>query len=158
MNYRTHVCGGFAVSALLISSVGISNIGVMQSGALVGASLLGSLLPDIDKKGTYIYNRIPFIGWFAQKAGHRTLFHAPLIYTGLMFILSVLFGINGISVGLYIGIMSHILLDTLNGKGIPWLFPIFSKKFHVARIRAGSFMDSAIGVACVLLAVVVLFK
>lgn len=158
MNYRTHICGGFAIGTVTVATLGISNLGIVESGLLIGASLIGSLLPDIDKKGTYIYNRVPFIGWFAKMTGHRTLFHAPLIYTLLAIILGFLLGINPIIIGLYLGIMSHIVLDTFNYKGIPWLFPIFKKKFHLARIKAGGFTDTLVGVICFLLAIVVLFR
>ena len=158
MNYRTHICGGFAVGAVAVSTLGIDRLGVVGSGLLVGASLLGSLLPDIDKKGTYIYNRLPIIGWFAKMAGHRTLFHAPLIYTVITIALSLMVGFNPIVLGLYLGVMSHIILDTLNYKGIPWLYPIIKTKFHMARIKAGSFSDTVIGGICIAIAVVVLFR
>ena len=36
-----------------------------------------------------------------------------------------------IVIGIFIGAFSHIILDTFNKMGIPWLYPIIKKKFHI---------------------------
>ena len=37
-------------------------------------------------------------------------------------------------VGLFIGAMSHVLLDSLTPKGTPWLYPVTKKKFRLMKL------------------------
>lgn len=42
------------------------------------------------------------------------------------------------------GILSHLLMDSLNDTGIMWLWPFCSKHIHVLSIRTGSFTETII--------------
>lgn len=189
MNYKTHLAGG-ALAGVVFSGLVVKDLGLMETiintGVITGMSLVGSLLPDIDKENTYISNRAKPVAKLASLTGHRGMFHAPILWTLLLWVMlefasgniaktaciiiyvgymisilgnrrgvknlyiilpSVLLGVilflydstqlNLVWLGLYIGVISHLVFDTLNKKGIPWLYPISKKKYHIAKIVTG---------------------
>lgn len=58
-----------------------------------------------------------------------------IIFTEVNFVHNV---ISSILLGLWVGWFSHILADTFNKKGIPWLYPITSKHFYIATVKTGT--------------------
>lgn len=125
----------------------------------VGISLgisLGVLLPDIDSENSTISKMIPIIRFSKKGNGpqHRRLPHTPLfigIITMVIALLSKTF-LTPISqeiyliavyfsLGLGLGMLSHLHLDGFTPLGIAWFYPIVKKKYRVPkflRVTTGS--------------------
>lgn len=147
MNYKTHINGGILLGLYAISQMANNQLISTPTVIFFSGSVLGSLLPDIDHKSSYIGKRAKSVSKAINKlAGHRKLFHAPLIYLLLYSIsiglladkLSILF-ING----LFLGIMSHLILDSLTIGGLPWFYPLSKKKVSLAKIKTNSQLESS---------------
>ncbi|WP_160693448.1 metal-dependent hydrolase [Clostridium sp. C2-6-12] len=143
MNYKTHINGGILVG--LYVSIQMQNKPLIPTGVLLGGALLGSLLPDIDHRNSYIGRKVKTASKAINKlAGHRKLFHAPLVYLllysiGLGMIKDnlLLMGING----LFLGILSHLILDSFTIGGLPWFYPLSKKRFSLAGIKTNSKLE-----------------
>jgi len=93
---------------------------------------LGSLYPDIDHIGSHLGHRRKVLSYYiAMKFGHRTITHSllgMLIGTLPVFLISqttwIFFNFGKIAWFYFtIGYFSHLFTDTMNPKGIPWLYP-----------------------------------
>lgn len=149
MNYKTHINGGVLVG--LYVSIQMINKPVISTGILMGGAFVGSLLPDIDHKNSYIGKKVKTASKAINKlAGHRNLFHAPLIY---LFLYSIVLGmvtdnllLMGVN-GLFLGIFSHLVLDSFTIGGLPWFYPISKKRFSLGIIKTNSkFEDVLCGI------------
>lgn len=143
MNYKTHINGGLLVG--LYVSIQMANKPVLSTGAFIGGAFVGSLLPDIDHRNSYIGRKVKVASKAINKlAGHRKLFHAPLIYLFLYSILLgsvtdklLLIGING----LFLGILSHLVLDSFTLGGLPWFYPLNKKRFSLGSVKTNSKLE-----------------
>lgn len=140
MNYKTHINGGILVG--LYVNLQMSNTSIISTGVFLGGAVVGSILPDIDHKNSYIGRKAKIVSKAINKfAGHRKLFHAPLMYL-LSYSISIgmindkllLVGIKG----LFLGILSHLLLDSFTIGGLPWFYPLSKKKFSLGNIKTNS--------------------
>ena len=144
MNGETHklggVCTGIITSSLLLAQPYTSEK-ILLTGVLIGGSILGSLIPDIDHKESKIGNKMKITSTIINKlCEHRGITHAPILYIiifgALLFpiILSNNF-LNTLSfnltIGIFIGVISHLFLDSLTISGIPFLYPFKKKKYHL---------------------------
>ena len=95
---------------------------------IAGAATLaaGSLLPDIDSQHSGLGRMVkPLSGLLERKVGHRTITHSALGVLGFGVLTSWLLLIYPIAwVWLLVGVMTHILLDTANVSGVPFLYPL----------------------------------
>lgn len=131
MIWATHVIGGIAVGTL----VSINPVGL----AVAGAS---ALLPDIDKTGTKIGNRFPAVSTVVSIIfGHRGFTHS-LLAAGIFYYL-VMYIAPEYAIYAGVGYLSHLVLDTLNPMGVPWLWPI-PLRFRIPLVRTGSVLDYAV--------------
>lgn len=64
---------------------------------------------------------LPFL-WCSQKATGHILY--DIFGSGLL--------------GFWLGWLSHIIADSFNKKGVPWLFPFSSKHYHIATVKTGT--------------------
>lgn len=79
MDGKTHktigICSGIIASEVMISS-NISMENIILGGMLITGSILGSILLDIDKKGTLISKKVPFLSKIVRIATtHRGITH-----------------------------------------------------------------------------------
>lgn len=140
MNYKTHINGGILIG--LYVSIQMQSKPLIPTGIFIGGTILGSLLPDIDHSNSYIGQKVKTVSKAINKlAGHRKLFHAPLAYLLLYSIALgmvkddlLLKGINGI----FLGILSHLILDSLTLGGLPWFYPLSKKRFSLCSIKTNS--------------------
>lgn len=143
MNYKTHINGG--ILAGLYASTQMNNLTLISTGVLLGGTFLGSILPDIDHKNSYIGKKAKTVSKAINKlAGHRKLFHAPLVYlflysTGLGMTSNVL-TLLGIK-GLFFGVLSHLILDSFTIGGLPWFYPFSKKRFSLGKIKTNSKLE-----------------
>lgn len=147
---RTHkvggACAGVIAGALLLEPPYTFDK-ILLTGVLVGGSLLGSLMPDIDHKGSTIGHQMKLTSTVISNLfGHRGLTHAPIIHV-LITIILLLFGGTltdfpklmyvSFVIGLFIGGISHLLLDSMTVAGIPLLYPFSKKKYRIAKFTTG---------------------
>lgn len=156
MTYTTHIMGGVLLGVLLSNSLGAdSKTAVIIS----GAAAIGSLLPDIDHPRSKISNSNIATqvtsGIVSIFTNHRGFFHTIpfvlivyVILTGVGFFdvvkdMDMLKGIyKYIPFSISLGMLSHLILDTLNPGGIMWLWPIKTKRYHMAEIRTNSILEA----------------
>lgn len=77
---------------------------------------------------------------------HRGVTHAPITYIVIILILSIFtpkFSSVGQHIyifsliGVFVGAMSHILMDSLTVKGTPWFYPLSKKKHRFLKLKTG---------------------
>lgn len=137
---KTHAAAGICAGIGLTMAVATSPL---AGAVIIGESWLGSLFPDIDHKNSKISKKLKLTGFIARLfAGHRTLFHNPLTYAAVYAILRYFRpDLARFLVPLFMGIGTHLFLDTLTPMGIP-LLP--NLRLHIGNIRTGSGAEHAI--------------
>lgn len=156
MNYITHSLGGVAAGLFMISTSHV--IEPVQQTTIMTGAVLGSLFIDIDHRKSWISNKIPILADIMSGVfKHRGIVHTPIFIVIVSVILSVLnwswlheynYLVPYFIKGFIPGMLSHLILDTLNVQGIMWLWPLSSKRFHLLGIRTNSMME---GIVCLLL-------
>lgn len=105
----------------------------------VFANLIGGITPDIDQPTAPFWRNLP-VGKYLGKAfdmllgGHRFISHSILglaifglaMHLLLMFLHPIM---GSVDIGLVrwafmIGMLSHLVMDTLTKEGVPWLLPV----------------------------------
>jgi len=140
MNYKTHINGGILVG--LYVNLQMTKTPIISSAVLLSGAIVGSILPDIDHKNSYIGQKAKTISKAINKfAGHRKLLHAPLMY---LLLYSVSLGIITDKLlvtslkGLFLGVLSHLFLDSFTIGGLPWFYPLSKKKFSLGNVKTNS--------------------
>lgn len=147
MQAATHLAGA-ALTLAVARGFGL-HVGPFEAGAL----FLGSLLPDIDTTtaGAGRYVR-PLASWIETRYGHRTVTHS-LLFTLAASVLLLPFGVS-VALALAYGILSHLLLDTMNVNGVPLLWPYRLQFWFLpnrsSRIRYGSAQETTLAVTLAL--------
>ncbi|MFT4304298.1 MAG: metal-dependent hydrolase [Candidatus Woesearchaeota archaeon] len=140
MKYKTHIVFGillyllfFKLEVLVFSFFGFFIL------------FVGSLLPDIDKHTSFIGRKIKLMSFSLELIfSHRGLFHSLWVAFLCLFI----------SFELFIGYLSHLILDMLNPKGVKLFWPWFKVKGH---IKSGGLTDFFVLVFIILLILLLLF-
>lgn len=107
---------------------------------ILAGAMIGALLPDIDTKNSLI-NKITFMfGWILQKfVGHREITHDLGVF-GVIATAFYLISYNRLFQGfwltflpcLFLGILSHLMLDGMTKEGIPIFFSDKrGKRYHL---------------------------
>ncbi|MGL4737307.1 MAG: metal-dependent hydrolase [Cellulosilyticaceae bacterium] len=153
MTYRTHIIGGIALATLMSRAV------EPQLGTEIvlyyGMAVVGSILPDIDHPRSWLSQQIPVLHYPFKIFGHRGATHSLLAAAIVFFIMGAIFGGSVITTGITIGYVSHILLDMLNPRGVPLIYPITKEKYKIARIHTGEWGEYV--VASILIVRIVCF-
>lgn len=146
MVYRTHMAGG-AAAALVVTMAAQTQLPAPLIFAAAGAGAFGGLIPDIDHPSSKISHMINPVGAIVSLLfSHRGLFHIPLLYLILFSVWISMAPRAYLLWGLLVfsGIVSHLLLDLLNPRGIPLLFPVWKKRVHIMRIKTGSWQENLV--------------
>ncbi|WP_312353311.1 metal-dependent hydrolase [Aminipila sp.] len=152
MNYVTHSFGGVAAGLAVIAAASVTD--PVQQTTLMTGAVLGSLFPDIDHRKSWIAHKAPIAAnIMAGLFKHRGAIHTPVF----VLIVGAALGLlnwgwlrefNYLAAyfiqGFIPGMISHLILDTLNVQGIMWLWPISDKRFHILRIRTNSAMEAVV--------------
>ena len=114
------------------------------------ANLIGGITPDIDQPTAPIWRNLPVGKYFGKifdkfLGGHRFITHSVLglvifgflVHWILIFFHPVMHNVNTGYVwwAFMIGMVSHLIMDTLTKEGVPWLLPI-PVKFGFPPIKA----------------------
>lgn len=121
MTGRTHLAAG-ALSALVAYKLGLSH----QPIELVIGALATACLPDVDQQVKLLRHRGP---------SHSLLWPIILIIASGYYSQSLLLGAA-------IGLISHLLIDLFNGKGIEIIWPISDKNYRIADIKYDGIMEN----------------
>lgn len=150
MNGKTHkiggVCAGIIATSMLIEAP-YSFEKILIGGILIGGSIVGSLMPDIDLPSSTVGQKVKPISYLInQFFGHRGITHTPILHIICSIFLLLLGGsLTGILrliylsfvIGLFVGGISHIVLDSMTVKGLPLLYPFSKKKYRIANFTTG---------------------
>lgn len=139
MTGRTHDLA--AITALGIITFSAAPPDVMLSTVLVAilANQFGGILPDIDQPTAPLWKNLPEGKYFGKvfdktTGGHRFLTHSILgvaifgylAHLLLKFLHPIMPHVNIGFVwwAFFIGLVSHLVMDTFTKEGVPWLLPI----------------------------------
>ncbi|MEY9976742.1 metal-dependent hydrolase [Lysinibacillus sp. RC79] len=119
MQGNTHIIGGITAS---LAFAQISNDNPL---VLVGAGVIGALLPDICHGGSKIGRKFPIISKTVNSLfGHRSFTHSLLFLFLVGVLLHTFIPYESISLGILLGMASHVLLDMGTKKGVKLFYPI----------------------------------
>ncbi|MDB5164757.1 MAG: Membrane protein containing transrane [Candidatus Saccharibacteria bacterium] len=136
---RTHDLA--AVTALGVVYLGhpIETMTLATAIVAVFANLIGGITPDIDQPTAPFWRNLPVGKYFGRifdtlTGGHRFLTHSllGLVLFGYLAHLLLLFLqpiMHNVDIGIVwwafiIGMISHLVMDSLTKEGVPWLLPI----------------------------------
>lgn len=162
MTSRTHDM--FALSTLVTVSAFYppSDLNLPTLFAALIGCVIGSLLPDMDQASNRLWDMLPagdYVGKLFRRIflGHRTLSHSLLgiflFYKFLEFVLPKFLNPQFIDprVALYaimLGILSHLVADSLTEEGVPLLFPFGFKigfpPIKSWRIKTGQWFENLV--------------
>lgn len=148
MTGKTHLTAGVLAGEITIFCISPRPA---AAAAIFLSSVFGALLPDIDHTQSTISNS-SMAGkttsvLISSVAKHRGIIHTPLsiiIFSYLIFLIATALNTIGqeyslcLAMGTAAGMLSHIIMDSLNPSGIMWAYPFSKKKFSIAKIRTGS--------------------
>ena len=136
---RTHDLAAFTALGVVFLLLPPQSMTLATAIIAVIANLIGGITPDIDQPTAPLWRNLP-IGKYFGKAfgallgGHRFFTHSILglvAFGALSRFLLVFFqpimpsvNIDIVWWAFMIGMLSHLLLDTLTKEGVPWLLPI----------------------------------
>lgn len=143
MTGKTHLAAGTAIGLLISSQLDLS---LSDTLAVTVCAAAGSLIPDIDNATSKLGRRFAPASILIQLfIGHRTLFHAPLLYLILAFVIAQTYPAQQLLLfSCAAGIISHLFLDMCNPAGIPLFWPIH-KRIHLAPFHSGGLVDKILG-------------
>ena len=143
MKGRTHIAGGLALGYLAFNYIDNLNVNLNDSKTLIIASsglILGALLPDIDHPRSMLSLKIKPIGFIASKLfKHREYTHSIVGSISMTLLMGLLIKYLGLDNGmnylilksLFIGIVSHVLLDMLTFYGVALFYPFTKKRIRL---------------------------
>jgi len=166
MTARTHDLA--AVTVLGIVAVSTLNIQITLGTALIAlvANQLGGIAPDLDQPTAPFWRNLPVGGYFGKiigrvLGGHRFISHSLIGMAGFGFITDLFLKflhpiLPNLNTGVVwwafmIGLVSHLVMDTLTKEGVPWLLPIPIKfglpPIKKLRITTGEATEKAVFIA-----------
>ncbi|EEF58662.1 metal-dependent hydrolase [Pedosphaera parvula] len=143
MDILTHAAIGFIAASPFAAN----------SPELAGGIVLGSVLPDLDTFSR-VFGKRAFLKW------HQTWTHSMPLALGLSAILAVCsasVGWNGVQLGMgiFVGMLGHILLDYSNTLGIALLKPFSHRRFCLEWVF---FIDATVLIVTLLTTAVILWN
>jgi inner membrane protein len=147
---RTHDLAAITALGVVVLVQPIQSITLATAIVAVFANLIGGIAPDIDQPTAPFWRNLPvgkYLGKIFDKmlGGHRFITHSilGLVLAGFLANLLLLFLhpiMGSINTGFVwwafmIGMISHLVMDTLTKEGVPWLLPI-PVKFGFPPIKA----------------------
>ncbi|GAB2536176.1 metal-dependent hydrolase [Gracilibacillus alcaliphilus] len=119
MTGKTHIMAGITATTVVAA---IS--GEYEAEWLIAAGAVGGLIPDICHSGSKIGRRFPLVSKLVNTIfGHRTFTHSLLFLALMALILSKAVSNPSITMGILIGMATHLLLDAATKQGIKLLYP-----------------------------------
>lgn len=130
MMFKTHIAFGFLIGLLALKFFNVSNPVLF-----ITLVVLASALPDIDHPNSKLGKKVKIIFLFFE---HRGFFHgifAAFLFGGLAY-----YFLKGYFLAVFIGYLSHLIIDAITLEGIMPLHPI--SRFRLKGIfRTGSVFE-----------------
>jgi inner membrane protein len=140
MNARTHDLAAIAaLTVVVIVESPLPPLSLATVLLALFANQLGGIAPDIDQPTAPFWRNLPVGGFFGRLiakmlGGHRFLTHSLLgvmllgflVHWLLVFLQPIMphVQIDYVWWAFIIGMLSHLVMDTLTKEGVPWLLPI----------------------------------
>lgn len=156
MTHKTHLVGGAVLAGVIHQH--FFTMTDVQFACYYTAALVGSILPDIDHPKSLISQTVFFLHYPFRKLGHRKATHSILAVFAVMVLTSMLFKVRYIGWSIGIGYSSHLILDMLNPRGVPLLYPFIKSRYKVATIHTGSKVEEIIYFLLVVSLLVIILK
>lgn len=147
---RTHDVAAITALGIVFLLMPLQTMTLATAILAVLANLIGGITPDIDQPTAPLWRNLPVGGFFGKVfgkliGGHRFLTHSilGLALFGFLFHLLLIFlhpimgSVDSTVVfwAFMIGMVSHLIMDTLTKEGVPWLLPV-PIKFGLPPIKA----------------------
>ncbi|MBH0173389.1 metal-dependent hydrolase [Fictibacillus sp. 23RED33] len=127
MKSNTHLLGGVVAGALYKAFTDLPPETLQHELTFFGAAVFGSLLPDLCHPGSYLGKKTVFLSKTISKTfGHRTITHSWMMIL-VLFLLPQWIDWRyeeSLSIGLVVGVLSHLILDAATSRGIQLLYPL----------------------------------
>lgn len=140
MLWKTHVVGGLLVGALIAPQV--TNGDLSTQVVFIACAGIGALLPDIDSIHSKVGRALlPVSATIQLLLGHRGVFHSlllPILLFGSFKIFLPIYTVYYLP--LFVGYISHIVLDMFTPEGVPLLWPL-SKHFSIPLVQTGGIIE-----------------
>lgn len=152
---KTHTQGGYIVGLttnpiMINATLQVDNFiyRLILTCIYIYGAYFGSLLPDIDLKNSYISKRMPLVyKVFGSKQKHRGFTHSMLSVCLILIICKVIFvvskedkAVGVFSAGIWIGYVSHILLDMFTKEGVEFFYPL-RKTICFTKMKTSSYKE-----------------
>lgn len=139
MTARTHDVAALTALSLVALTQPIQSLTLSTVLVALLANQIGGIAPDIDQPTAPFWRNLPvghIVGKIVDKAmgGHRFLSHSLLGLAIFAFLAQALLHIlqpilphvdmHLVWWAFVIGVVSHLVMDTLTKEGVPWLLPI----------------------------------
>lgn len=127
MKSNTHLIGGVAAAAFYKTFTGLPPDTLQHELTYFGAAVMGSLLPDLCHPGSYLGKKTSLISKTISKTfGHRTVTHSWIMIVLVMMLPNWIDWTyeESLSMGLALGVISHILLDAATSRGVQLFYPL----------------------------------
>jgi inner membrane protein len=150
MTARTHDTAALALLLLITLLDPPAQMTAATALTALIANQLGGIAPDIDQPTAPLWRNLP-VGRYAGRVfgalvgGHRFLCHSLLglavFAVGAKLLLDLLqpilppIDVGFVWLAFIIGVVSHLIMDTLTKEGVPWLLPL-PFKFGFPPVRA----------------------
>lgn len=137
MMHYTHTPGGIFAVASVFMVAQPNNIAELSVGLFCGA--VGGLLPDIDHESSKITKKLGPIGYIISRCcSHRGITHTLALWVFLFGLIATCFPVLGFYCGcLFLGCVSHLVLDAMTPSGVPLLWPMKQNKISFMKIKTG---------------------
>ncbi|MDP6641946.1 MAG: metal-dependent hydrolase [Candidatus Nanoarchaeia archaeon] len=135
MMFITHLVFGF-----LVALISITYFEVPNNFIFISIIVFSSIVADIDKMSSKIGSKVRPLSFLLELLfGHRGLMHTIYVPIAVFIVLSI-FNYQLIGFAFLLGFISHLLIDSLNIKGISFLKPFH--KFHISGfIKTGGILE-----------------
>lgn len=137
------------VGLITVGTIAATNWPTLEIGPIsvypilgIAFAAVGALMADIDKEGTTMGKRHPWISKIFRT--HRGITHTPIVCAGLLGLVGLFSGdafvlqvIASFLFGFVAGYWSHVFIDSFNGAGIPHMWPLVWKRMHMMSVVTG---------------------
>ena len=139
MTARTHDLAAITALGIVVLAQPLRSVTLATAIIAVFANLVGGVTPDIDQPTAPLWRNLPIGKYFGKvfddlTGGHRFLTHSILglalfgflAHWLLIFLHPIMHSVDIRLIwwAFMIGMLSHLVMDTLTKEGVPWLLPI----------------------------------
>jgi len=161
MTGRTHDLAALTTLTILVATQPLTPITIGTLFTAIAANMIGGVAPDIDQPTSKIWKQIPagsIIGKVVRPffGAHRSISHSLIGVLIFGFISReilryvntfLLVDMDIVWITFMLGLLSHLIADSLTKDGVPWLFPIPIRfgfpPFRGLRITTGKLLESS---------------